>query len=842
MIIKIALLQLKRNWKYSSLIVSNLFIGMLSFVLLVSIKDSVLESVYESSKNYLGADISLYSRQKIDEIHLKKTEELLPSNFKKTQLKEMYTMVKGDQKSRLCLLVAFEMGYPFYGDFKLQNKGVLKGESYKSILNEDKVWVYPEVLKQLNLKVGDSIRIGEASYIIDDVVLEASGQSSGWASMAPLIYLSFSSLDKTQLIQKGSTLWQSFLYKLPSEVDVLSLEKINEFLTDPSLKVQSHIKAGEQASRLVLYFLDFLGLSGLVVLFLATIGVYFVLQSYLNTQLNAIAVYKSVGMVTSKIQKMFFVQFILLAIISYLLSIASINLILPIVNKLLFELSFFELKLKLSLTSTFISILVLAIIVVFLSWPIIHLVSKVKVKQLFGDHVNANILKWDNRVFHFLPLIIFFGGISVWMAKSWVTGGIFWISLILLTGLAASFWLAFAKVINLFIMPKKWAWYFKSWLRRPLPTLLAFISLTLSLVLINFLTYLDGNLSQELVLDNAKGQPSLFIFDIQEEQLNDVVDVSKKFNFEYNSLAPMIRAKLTKVNDKNFEKIKENSVFETREREREERFRNRGMNLTIRDRLSYSETIVDGDNYVGEYNNEGLPPISLEKKFAERLDLNLLDKLTFEVQGVEVQAIVKSIRTIKWTSFEPNFFIQFPKGVLELAPKTYIATVPSLNENILESFQSELFEVVPNASVINVKRLVNRIANLVKKMIMALKFITLLAIVSGLLIIFSISQNQVKQKTKDVILLKWLGFTQNKILKLFVFEFTFISIVSSLLALFLAQILIMVIGKFVFQAFWVGKSILPFLIILVISSVTSILVTLIVKKVFDSKTKDMDFI
>ncbi|MCB0392235.1 MAG: hypothetical protein KDD58_13165, partial [Bdellovibrionales bacterium] len=149
MIIKIALLQLKRNWKYSSLIVSNLFIGMLSFVLLVSIKDSVLESVYESSKNYLGADISLYSRQKIDEIHLKKTEELLPSNFKKTQLKEMYTMVKGDQKSRLCLLVAFEMGYPFYGDFKLQNKGVLKGESYKSILNEDKVWVYPEVLKQL---------------------------------------------------------------------------------------------------------------------------------------------------------------------------------------------------------------------------------------------------------------------------------------------------------------------------------------------------------------------------------------------------------------------------------------------------------------------------------------------------------------------------------------------------------------------------------------------------------------------------------------------------------------------------------------------------------------------
>lgn len=825
------------------MLLSNLLIGMSCFLLLISVKDSVLSSVHQSSKKYMGADLRIYSRQKINTKKLLRVEKLLPQERSRSKMNELYTMVKGKGRSRLILLTAVDEQFPFYGEFKLEKKGLVFGGQKKSIIGDSRVWVYPEVLKQLNLKIGDSISLGNGEFIIDDVMLEASGQASGWSAMAPLIYLSFESLEKTGLIKKGSTLWQSYLYKIPSTEDPVALEKkIDRSLKSPSLKVESHISSGEQASRLVLYFTDFLGLSGLVVLFLSIIGVYFSFHTFVYNQLKSIAVLKSVGLKSSNIKWIFFLQFLTLSTLAFMISILIVTALLPIMNYYLHELSFFDLSLDLSLNSLWVSLVILLVLAFFLSWPIISFHTQVSVKALFSDQVKNENEFSIKKIFMYSPLALIFGLLSVWIAKSWVTGGVFWLSLIIILFFTAVIWWLLVKVLTTFIVPKPWAWHFKSWLRRPLPALLVFVSISSSVFLVNFLVFIEGRIYNELLFDGAKGRPSLFIFDIQEEQTETLKAIAKKNNFDFNSFAPMIRSKLTKVNDINFEKISEDILFETREREREERFRNRGMNLTYRQKLSPSESIVNGEDYVGVFSGQGLPKISLEKRFAERLNINLNDKLTFEIQGVEVEALVKSIRNIRWTSFEPNFFIQFPLGVLELAPKTFIASTPQLDEKTSEAFLSQLFDEAPNASVIDVGRIINRISGLIRKMSLALKFITFMAMACGLLIIFSISRSQIKQKSKDIVLLKWLGLSQKRLKKIYIIEFTWIAFLSSVLALLMSHVMTLVIGKIVFDSLWWGQSAVPYANILVVSLTSWLVVYLVINKIFNIKTKSLESI
>jgi putative ABC transport system permease protein len=54
------------------------------------------------------------------------------------------------------------------------------------------------------------------------------------------------------------------------------------------------------------------------------------------------------------------------------------------------------------------------------------------------------------------------------------------------------------------------------------------------------------------------------------------------------------------------------NAFKTREEERDARFRNRGVNLTYRNKLSTSETLVAGIP-LGDYKGE-VPGLSLEEK------------------------------------------------------------------------------------------------------------------------------------------------------------------------------------------------------------------------------------
>ena len=89
---------------------------------------------------------------------------------------------------------------------------------------------------------------------------------------------------------------------------------------------------------------------------------------------------------------------------------------------------------------------------------------------------------------------------------------------------------------------------------------------------------------------------------------------------------------------------------------------------TYSDHLRDAEKITAGQ-WIGRVTNDpAVVPISLETGIARELRVQLGDEIVFDVQGVAVRTGVASLREVNWRRPQPNFFVLFPRGVLEEAP------------------------------------------------------------------------------------------------------------------------------------------------------------------------------
>src|SRR5206468_7059129 len=115
-------------------------------------------------------------------------------------------------------------------------------------------------------------------------------------------------------------------------------------------------------------------------------------------------------------------------------------------------------------------------------------------------------------------------------------------------------------------------------------------------------------------------------------------------------------------------------------------------------------------------------PISLEQGIAKELQIGLGDGLVFDVQGVPVTTRVTSLREVDWRRIQPNFFVLFPRGVLEEAPtmRVTVTRVPSSEESA--RLQLELVKAFPNVSVIDLTLIVQTLDTVLGQISFVIRF------------------------------------------------------------------------------------------------------------------------
>jgi len=317
--------------------------------------------------------------------------------------------------------------------------------------------------------------------------------------------------------------------------------------------------------------------------------------------------------------------------------------------------------------------------------------------------------------------------------------------------------------------------------RHKASTLTCFLALGMGAVLVNIVPQLYKVMENQLLNPQQGHLPGLFLFDIQEEQIEPLSRFITHQATRLNYVSPMIQARLIAINNAPIQ-ADQTAAQHTREQQWEDRLKRRTYNLTIRDQLGPSEKRLSGRPFSGVYDwgSDQLPEISVESNFAKRLGLKLEDQLTFDIQEVIIEAKVVSIRSVRWTSFHPNFYIQFQKGVLEDSPKTYIAAIPPLPLAQKVQLQNAIVKQFPNVSIIDVANSVKQILSISAQAKNAISLMTWVTLTAGLAVLFFIARFQAQERQFSFTLLKVLGCQFSQIRQIALYEFAILGFVTAL--------------------------------------------------------------
>jgi len=828
------------NKRFTFLFILNLALGLTGFVTLDSFRSHLESSLSAKSRLVLGADLGMSSRSPISMKQVELAQGIL-ENAPFGHIVETYSMVASENgKSRLVQIKAIDNKFPFYGVIKLAEQGEQFPKKKYDLIDQNNVWVYPEVLLQLNVKVGDYLKIGLDKFKITDVVEDDS--AAGFStSMAPRVYLGHQGLKSTSLITGESLAWYSFVFKKPLRGEELS-ETVKSIFDlpeiDESVRVYSHENVSQGMSRMLNYLSDYLGLVSVAAIFLASIGATFLFRSHMSTKIKDIAILRSLGMGEDKIFLLYGGQILFLGVgaslISFLLSLG----LAPLLSSLLSDLTSIPVLFESRWQGMGAAYLLGTLGSLLICLPILIQIKGIKPTLLFESVQGKLKESAMSLALHFLGVIVLWV-LAVWQSKSWFVGslfmGIFLISGLLLGGSSyILFWL-----LDYFgnSLPLSFKLAIRNLVCMPKSSISCFLALGMGVMLLNVIPQIEASLQMELERPEESKLPSFFLFDIQDGQVSSLKEIVAREGATLGQVSPMVRGRLIKVNGENFEKKNANEESFSREDQRAAQFRNRGFNLSYRKKLDASEKIIEGKEITTKFdpNIKSWAEVSVEKRFAGRLGLEIGDLLTFEVQGVPFDAKIVNLRSVRWTTFQPNFFVQFQEGVLEDAPKTFVASISNTSPDLKNIIQTKVVEKFPNISLIDVTRIVKRVFGVSEQMSLALQFMAVLCLLVGLLVMYSIASHQAKQRTRDINLIKVLGAKFSFIRNLFILEFLILGVLAGLMGVILSVGVSYGISKLLFDVLWNWDPMIPVLSFIILVSLVSFLSYLSVKKVLRSR-------
>jgi putative ABC transport system permease protein len=237
----------------------------------------------------------------------------------------------------------------------------------------------------------------------------------------------------------------------------------------------------------------------------------------------------------------------------------------------------------------------------------------------------------------------------------------------------------------------------------------------------------------------------------------------------------MVRARLTAVNGT----APAAGGDATREAERNRFMRRREQNLSWRrepdlvgERISAGRWMADDGKRV---------ECSLEQRFAKSIGAGLGDKLSFDIQGVPLEAEVTSLRQVRWASLRPNFFVLVSPRALEGAPAIWIAAIPQVPPADRARLPGVLAAHFPNVTAFDIADTGARISAVIDRVILAVRGVAALALVAGLAVLIGVALSTARARRTDAALIAVLGGGRRTLFASLAAEFAALGLVAAVL-------------------------------------------------------------
>src|SRR5256886_491885 len=264
--------------------------------------------------------------------------------------------------------------------------------------------------------------------------------------------------------------------------------------------------------------------------------------------------------------------------------------------------------------------------------------------------------------------------------------------------------------------------------------------------------------------------PNYFFINIPPAVRADFVRALQAQGARTTRVLPMIRGRLTAING--------HAVESLRAARGEDTFATREQNLTWASALGADNRIIAGRWWTAA--DFGKPLVSLATEFQESLGLRVGDRLSFDIAGEALEVTVASIRKVKWDTFQPNFFIVFPPGVLEGAAGTYMTSAyftPGSARSL-----AQLARRFPSVSIFDIDELLTQVRGVLDKAALAVQSVFVFTLFAGLTVLLAAVQSSRDERRYESAMLRTLGASRGTVVQGVLAEFATLGSLSGLLA------------------------------------------------------------
>lgn len=795
-----------RNPRFALLFVLNLALGLTGFLLIGSFAASLDRHLADHLKEMLTADLVIRSARPLSTLENDRIWAVTGAGSRHALQISFYSMIKGGRGARLVQVVAVDAAYPLYGE--LRHAGTANHRQViDSLQQQPELLMTRETAEALETGPGEPLTIGQAGYRAAHFLEREPAAEFSAFDLAPTVYMGLPQVEASGLIRFGSRVRFSHFVRLPEDVDAGPVAaELNAALTgegdrDTGIRVATTTDVNRRLGQTVGYFRTFLGLAGLVSLFLAGIAAGYLFRQHLHARLKETAILQSLGASRSHCLGLHAGKLALLGTAATLLAVLLAWLGLP-----LFALPFRglvpgDLQLAVDPASTAIALLVGTLGSLLFCLPAYLRLFSLRPLHLLQGNLPAEVngTGWLALTLSLLPALLLLFALASVEAGSAVIGTIFTAGLV---GLVLVFSLL---ALLLLALCRRWAAtggvtariVLRNLYRNQMPAISLFTATAMAMLLAGLIPQVERGLLTEIAEPEGMEMPALFLVDIQEEQQQPLTEFFRDSGAQLSPPSPMVRGRIARVNGEPFVRWRNQHPDEPGLSRRTE------FNFSSRKALDASETLVRGEPMNTEpWNGEGLFAISMEEQFGKRLGVGIGDRLVFDVQGIELEGRVVNLRKVRWNSFQPNFFMLLQPGVLDEAPKTYLASVSRVAPAEKQALIRRLAGAFANISVIDVSRLVEQLRQITLRLTGSLRFMATLAMATGLVAVFAIARQETLRREREINLLRVLGAGIGRVRTLTMLEFGLVGGTAALAALALSTGVSYGVAWLLFDRIW----------------------------------------
>jgi putative ABC transport system permease protein len=246
-------------------------LGVAALVAINSFKANVTSAVSGQARNLMGADLQLGSRWGFTEDIDAFIDSLVADSDDVSRVLSFSSMALATLSglTRFVEVQAPSGGYPFYGELTTEPP-----DMWHEFRSSRQALVDPALLVQLDAKVGDTLGIGQARFVIAGTVTKIPGDVSLRSLVGPRVYIPADYVDETGLLRFGSMSFHQAHVRLEdSESLGEQLEARDSLFEANRVWYRTVAEYEEDLTTGLADMSSFLALVGLVALLLGGVGI-----------------------------------------------------------------------------------------------------------------------------------------------------------------------------------------------------------------------------------------------------------------------------------------------------------------------------------------------------------------------------------------------------------------------------------------------------------------------------------------------------------------------------------------------------------------------------------------